>query len=272
MPNQITKDLSLFIDQLPGVIYQFFVFKNGDWKFLLLSNHIRDLYEVSPEEAYENHFVITNQIIPDDRADHRKSIEDAVNQRRNWAHLHRIRNPSGTLKWVFAQASLSETNIDGSLWSGVLTDVTDLIGNESQVIEFIQKFEDSLKIRQTEIGREIHFLDNLRRRFLSDQVQPGVCHDKSVAISNTPSPIDVNADPFVRSKKAARSGESLSARELEILMLIAKGGTSKSIADKLNIALTTVNAHRRNMKKKLNMTTTNQMMQYAILHYQQVKF
>lgn len=39
--------------------------------------------------------------------------------------------------------------------------------------------------------------------------------------------------------------EILSAREIEVLVLITKGLINKEIADKLNISLTTVITHRK---------------------------
>lgn len=43
----------------------------------------------------------------------------------------------------------------------------------------------------------------------------------------------------------------LSAREIEVLVLITKGLINKEIADKLNISLTTVITHRKNITEKL---------------------
>ena len=45
--------------------------------------------------------------------------------------------------------------------------------------------------------------------------------------------------------------EILSAREIEVLVLITKGLINKEIADKLNISLTTVITHRKNITEKL---------------------
>lgn len=62
-----------------------------------------------------------------------------------------------------------------------------------------------------------------------------------------------------RSEKAI-----LSNREKEILHLIANGKTSKQIANELFIAKTTVDTHRKNMIRKLNLTTGNELVKYAI--------
>ncbi|WP_199488222.1 response regulator [Tenacibaculum sp. E3R01] len=57
---------------------------------------------------------------------------------------------------------------------------------------------------------------------------------------------------------------TLSNREKEILQLIATGKTSKEIADVLFIAKTTVDTHRKNMIRKLNLSNGNELIKYAI--------
>ena len=56
----------------------------------------------------------------------------------------------------------------------------------------------------------------------------------------------------------------LSNREKEILQLIANGKTSKQIAEELFIAKTTVDTHRKNMIRKLNLNNGNELVKYAI--------
>ncbi|QMU66701.1 MAG: response regulator [Flavobacteriaceae bacterium] len=56
----------------------------------------------------------------------------------------------------------------------------------------------------------------------------------------------------------------LSNREKEILHLIANGNTSKEISEILFIAKTTVDTHRKNMIRKLQLTNGNELVKYAI--------
>ena len=56
----------------------------------------------------------------------------------------------------------------------------------------------------------------------------------------------------------------LSNREKEILSLIANGKTSKEISETLFIAKTTVDTHRKNMIRKLNLSSGNELVKYAI--------
>lgn len=56
----------------------------------------------------------------------------------------------------------------------------------------------------------------------------------------------------------------LSAREREVLQLIAEGKSSKEIASVLHIAVPTVETHRRQIMDKLNLRTIAELTKYAI--------
>ena len=58
-------------------------------------------------------------------------------------------------------------------------------------------------------------------------------------------------------------GGTLSAREIEILKLVAEGYSSKHVADKLFLSELTVNTHRRNMLKKTNQPNVAALVNYA---------
>ena len=60
-------------------------------------------------------------------------------------------------------------------------------------------------------------------------------------------------------------GHELSAREIEVLVLIAKGLINKEIADKLNISLTTVISHRKNITRKLGIKSVPGLTIYAVM-------
>jgi len=56
----------------------------------------------------------------------------------------------------------------------------------------------------------------------------------------------------------------LSPREREVLQLIAEGYTNKEIAEILSISIKTVQAHRANMMKKLDLHDRGDLIKYAI--------
>jgi DNA-binding NarL/FixJ family response regulator len=60
------------------------------------------------------------------------------------------------------------------------------------------------------------------------------------------------------------SGDPLTARELEVVKLIAEGYTSRRIADELVISEKTVERHRSNILEKLGMRDRVELTRYAI--------
>ena len=71
-----------------------------------------------------------------------------------------------------------------------------------------------------------------------------------------------NLPPMPNTLKA----KLLSDREIEVLSLIAQGYLNKEIADQLNIGLTTVITHRKNITEKLGMKSVSALTIYAIMH------
>lgn len=61
------------------------------------------------------------------------------------------------------------------------------------------------------------------------------------------------------------TGTPLTNRESEVLRHIALGYSNAEIADKINISVKTVESHKANALKKLNMTTRKDIIRYAIL-------
>ncbi len=58
----------------------------------------------------------------------------------------------------------------------------------------------------------------------------------------------------------------LSDREIEVMSLIVQGYINKEIADQLNISLSTVITHRKNIMDKLGMKSVSALTIYAVMH------
>ena len=58
----------------------------------------------------------------------------------------------------------------------------------------------------------------------------------------------------------------LTDREIEVMALIVQGYINKEIADRLNIGLTTVITHRKNIMEKLGMKSVSALTIYAVMH------
>lgn len=61
--------------------------------------------------------------------------------------------------------------------------------------------------------------------------------------------------------------DRLSNRELQIMNLIGRGKSTRQIADDLNLSVKTVESHRQRIKKKLNLVSSPQLVQFAVNWY-----
>lgn len=60
--------------------------------------------------------------------------------------------------------------------------------------------------------------------------------------------------------------EKLTPRETEVLKAVAMGYSSKEIADRFHISLTTVLSHRKNVMEKLSLHSATKLVIYAVMH------
>ena len=67
-------------------------------------------------------------------------------------------------------------------------------------------------------------------------------------------------------KSMPKAKNVLTPREVEVLSLVARGFINKEIADRLNISLTTVITHRKNITAKLGMRSVSSLTIYAVMN------
>jgi len=58
--------------------------------------------------------------------------------------------------------------------------------------------------------------------------------------------------------------EDLTQREMDVLVLIAEGKTTRDISEQLFVSVKTVGTHKQNILKKLNLKTTVDIVKYAL--------
>ena len=78
---------------------------------------------------------------------------------------------------------------------------------------------------------------------------------------------DIVIDAFAASGVSQNTNAytKLSAREREVLQLLAEGRSAKEVAGTLSLSVKTINTHRTNLMQKLNIYTIAELTKYAIL-------
>lgn len=72
------------------------------------------------------------------------------------------------------------------------------------------------------------------------------------------------SDQDIDKKEKEKRQKELSPREMEVFKLFAEGNSNRTIADKLFISVRTVETHKNNIMKKIDLKTTVDMVKFAI--------
>ena len=76
--------------------------------------------------------------------------------------------------------------------------------------------------------------------------------------------LNVLGSSLIQRKLSSRNTIDLTEREMEILREVCEGATNKEIAEKLFISVRTVDAHRRNIMKKLGVKNSVQLVKVSL--------
>ena len=69
------------------------------------------------------------------------------------------------------------------------------------------------------------------------------------------------------SAKVESSIDRLTDREFSVLRLLGSGLGTRKVAETLNISINTVETYRRNIRKKLNLQNSDELIRYAVQWY-----
>jgi two-component system, NarL family, nitrate/nitrite response regulator NarL len=133
-----------------------------------------------------------------------------------------------------------------------------------KTVESDQLCDTILKVQEGESVVSPEMMTKLVTLFRVPAAAPAV---NGRARSDAPAtPLAVNGSAAPVPSEGEPPGDSLSAREREILALIARGDSNKLIARELDIAETTVKIHVQHILRKLNLSSRVQAAVFAVNH------
>lgn len=91
-------------------------------------------------------------------------------------------------------------------------------------------------------------------------------YDAKIGLFDTLPTIGETIYNLVRQENEDDDQESLSDREKEVVVCVVKGMTNKEIAEHLYLSIHTVNTHRKNISKKLQIHSASGLTIYAIVN------
>jgi PAS domain S-box-containing protein len=111
-------------ERVPGVVYQFRRYPDGRFNFPFVSEALKDVLRVNPDEVNEDASNIFAAIHPHDRKTVFNSIKKSAEHLTLWQQEFRVKFQDGTIRSLYSSA-IPEKEEDGSiLWHGFTTDIT----------------------------------------------------------------------------------------------------------------------------------------------------
>lgn len=127
-----------------------------------------------------------------------------------------------------------------------------------KIIALTMYDDNNRVVKMLKAGAKGYVLKNTSKQELLQAIQMvasgGVHYSTQVIINTMQNITDENKNPIA----------NITEREIEIIKLIVKSFTNKEIADKLSISELTVNTHRKNAMRKLEIKNTAGLVKFAI--------
>lgn len=128
---------------------------------------------------------------------------------------------------------------------------------DSQFAEEVKKHEKSIKKNGNVVfGIEISEAFNKLESYFDDIIY----------INDSTETIIKKINAYISKVSDSKSDNQLSAREIEVLTMVAQGSSNKLIADQLFISIHTVITHRKNITSKLGIKSISGLTLYAALN------
>ncbi|TVQ55897.1 MAG: PAS domain S-box protein, partial [Spirulina sp. DLM2.Bin59] len=151
-------------DAIPGVVYRYHYREQEPDYLSFISQGVEPIYEISVAEAYADVNRLFAMVLPEDLPHLQASILASAQTGEPWTSEHRIRTPSGQVKWLQGRSQPSQQP-DGSLvWHGIITDVTAIKEAELELEAIRQRLQSltenipGMLYTLAQLGDEFRFL------------------------------------------------------------------------------------------------------------------
>lgn len=154
------KQLREISSSIPGAVYQFHMTEGLEYSFPFISNSIKQLYGVTPEEIYKEPTIIYKNVHPDDLEGIQQSTLKSFRNLKPWIYEFRVWQPEQKkYLWVRGHSLPTKRN-DGSVqWNGTFIDITsqkeaqeELIRNEANLKALLDSSQKAIFLLDAELN------------------------------------------------------------------------------------------------------------------------
>ncbi|PRX49808.1 PAS domain-containing protein [Salegentibacter salegens] len=112
-------------DNIPGVVFRYKLKPNGDDQLMYISEGVRNVWGITPQEATRDNSVVWNLYHEDDIPQLKKKINESASNLSLWSHEWRVKHPGKGIRWNRGFGSPQKL-ADGSIvWDSIVLDVTE---------------------------------------------------------------------------------------------------------------------------------------------------
>ena len=135
------EQVRMLAQQVPGVVFQYQLFPDGHDKFPFASNHIWDLYELTPEEIRHDGSKAHSRTHPEDYERVRTTILSSRENLSPWQCEFRVVLPTRGTRWLRGVADPILQPDKSVLWNGYMSDITEIKEAEIELALSQEQFE-----------------------------------------------------------------------------------------------------------------------------------
>ena len=119
------KQLKEVSSSIPGAVYQLNISTKGIVEFSFVSEGIRDLFDLVPEDIYKNVQSLYNRIFPEDIDRVNKAFEQSGKKLKPCLCEFRVVPGNNKFKWIRSHSIPTQKDNGDIIWNGTFIDVTD---------------------------------------------------------------------------------------------------------------------------------------------------
>jgi PAS domain S-box-containing protein len=129
------EQMRLISSQIPGMVFVVHVDREGQRQYRFVSEGIRGIYGLEPEQLLADPTLLSRYRHPDDQERLEQDLKGVTDQFVNFGGEFRVVLPDGTVRWVLRRSCTAGIDETGQLRVGVLIDITDHKRVESDLLE-----------------------------------------------------------------------------------------------------------------------------------------
>ncbi|MCK5195060.1 MAG: PAS domain-containing protein, partial [Desulfobulbaceae bacterium] len=252
--------------------------------------NLAKMFGYTAEEVKSHKIKWESLLHPDDKLSALAAVKNHLKGNTSrYISEYRIRNKSGDWQWVLSRGKIVEWDAEDRplRFIGTYTDITYLKNIEQHLqdaqAELEQKIKErTIELEETNIALKVLLAKrgeskkNLEKQILSnvgDLIEPYLIKLKKISSTNEQQVLigilesNINEITSSFSSDFAINFVRLTPAEIQVANLIKQGKRTKDIAELMNLSPGTISIHRKNIRKKLDLTNQGVNLQSFLSSY-----